>query len=813
MTDTTLPGLIVPVEARIDKLERSLKRAADLQARAAGTMEKRAKQSADAMAKSYEGVGARIGKAFKGLAVPFLGGVAGGVLSSALGAVSTDIRGLIGDLGDLNDAADRLGVTTETLQGLQYGFKLQGVDIGETTSALEKFVDGIGQAAQGEGKLKATFDRAGISLRDQKGKLKDTTTLLKEFADLVDRTSDPAAKMALVTDAFGRGGKGMVLALEGGGQALDDMIAGAKEAGVVLDDGLVKSAALLDDKFDILTTKVQTFFQSVAVHAAEAVGAVQTLNDNLPNLQPDRGGDAGNLITPEVAGVLAVDPGAVEKTTSQLADISAAYDDLTFSVTQATGTMSGEIANLADIGDTDTALTLADITGQMNDLTGKMQQGQIPAKDYSEKMSGLATKAKAALEEAQKINKVDLSDALAAIDRIGGALDRVFEAAQSAVNEMGRLAGVTPGTLVEPPERTELPGMKGRGVGAWNGVSPMTSPRPKGKPTDIDFGVSETPRNSRSGGGAGNSFEKQIQDMQSETRALEAEAAALIATAGAGKEYGDAVEYAREKAKLLIEAQKEGKQITPELTAQIEEVAQAHVMAGVKVDEAADKLRRMQEAGKGAAESLARMFTGILSGTMTAGEALKGLLLQILEVQLQKQITGLFAGAGTGSFLGQLGMLIGFDAGGYTGDGDTLEPAGIVHRGEYVIPKRAVERIGLPALQELHRTGMKGYASGGVVGDAPSGALTALARASHPDTGLRDHRTGTARAVKAQRSEAGQSVTINAPVTVNANGGTQEQNHDLAQKVAREMEGTMRKVVQSEIIRQSRPGNMLDRNQ
>src|SRR5690606_367241 len=63
--------------------------------------------------------------------------------------------------------------------------------------------------------------------------------------------------------------------------------------------------------------------------------------------------------------------------------------------------------------------------------------------------------------------------------------------------------------------------------------------------------------------------------------------------------------------------------------------------------------------------------------------------------------------------------------GGYTGPGGKYEPAGIVHRGEYVIPKKHVNQTtGLPDLnyvQSLQRSkpaSTPGYASGGFVGGA-----------------------------------------------------------------------------------------------
>lgn len=81
---------------------------------------------------------------------------------------------------------------------------------------------------------------------------------------------------------------------------------------------------------------------------------------------------------------------------------------------------------------------------------------------------------------------------------------------------------------------------------------------------------------------------------------------------------------------------------------------------------------------------------------------------------------GLFSlfGGGGGSSIGtmqigsQLFPTIGFDGGGYTGAGGKYQPAGIVHKGEFVFDQEAVNRLGLGNLMRLQR----GYADGGLVG-------------------------------------------------------------------------------------------------
>lgn len=60
----------------------------------------------------------------------------------------------------------------------------------------------------------------------------------------------------------------------------------------------------------------------------------------------------------------------------------------------------------------------------------------------------------------------------------------------------------------------------------------------------------------------------------------------------------------------------------------------------------------------------------------------------------------------------------GYDGGGYTGHGGKYEPAGVVHRGEFVFTKESTSRIGVNNLYRM----MRGYAAGGYVGNAASPA-------------------------------------------------------------------------------------------
>ena len=103
-------------------------------------------------------------------------------------------------------------------------------------------------------------------------------------------------------------------------------------------------------------------------------------------------------------------------------------------------------------------------------------------------------------------------------------------------------------------------------------------------------------------------------------------------------------------------------------------------------------------------------------------------------------ITALFAGAKSA---------MGFAGGGYTGDGDRLAPAGVVHRGEFVITKAQVGGDPAPfyALASLLNhgwtmrdvlgvAGLQGYATGGYVSPVSVVATSSGRAASYDDSRL-----------------------------------------------------------------------------
>lgn len=114
-------------------------------------------------------------------------------------------------------------------------------------------------------------------------------------------------------------------------------------------------------------------------------------------------------------------------------------------------------------------------------------------------------------------------------------------------------------------------------------------------------------------------------------------------------------------------------------------------------------------------------------------------------------------------------------------------------------------RRGKLGVSLFNARGVRPFAKGGVPGlDA---ALKDYSAISLPRSAMGDFSSEEMKKMGAFSQVNG--FTINSPITVNGSAGTPQQNDDLARKIAREMEGSMRNVVQSEMIKQRRPGNML----
>ncbi len=169
--------------------------------------------------------------------------------------------------------------------------------------------------------------------------------------------------------------------------------------------------------------------------------------------------------------------------------------------------------------------------------------------------------------------------------------------------------------------------------------------------------------------------------------------------------------------------------------------AELYFQVGQEVDALRDKTDALtfatQNLGEslrtGVANSLSQFFQQGIRDAENFGDAIRALarsvidaiqavVSQLLAAQIVQGVAGLFAAGIPGApDVGNIGDSLkgvpGFATGGYTGGGGKYDPAGIVHRGEFVFDQ-ATTRKHLDTFQHIHTTGeLPGYADGGLVVD------------------------------------------------------------------------------------------------
>jgi hypothetical protein len=150
-----------------------------------------------------------------------------------------------------------------------------------------------------------------------------------------------------------------------------------------------------------------------------------------------------------------------------------------------------------------------------------------------------------------------------------------------------------------------------------------------------------------------------------------------------------------------------------------------------------DGLKGDAEASATALGGKAEKYQQLSTDAPAAGEAIGGAAAAIRESQsaaesalpalqeydaLLKSIAGSGAPIGGSAVRGAVTPLLqgrGFSAGGFTGHGPADQVAGFVHGGEFVFDAAATARIGVSNLEAI-RGGMRGYATGGAVGQFPA---------------------------------------------------------------------------------------------
>lgn len=309
--------------------------------------------------KSAASVSSKMGTAFK-----TAGRVIGGVVTG-VAAVTTAIAALavktVDYMGDIDDNAQRVGMSTEAYQKWAYAMQLAGGDASMLQIVMRELTTFTNELSAGQGDALLTLQKLGIGYEDFMALPVDQQ--LQAIIEGLQGMESQTDKTTIAQEIFGnRAYQQLMPILNQEKGYVDDLFASMEDLGLVIGDDVVKAGAALGDKLDQLKLTFKTVGASImsdlfpqielvvegltgmATGAEDAgdkfvegiVGIVDKLTSALPNLIDI----AGNLLVEVLSGIISALP-------SMVPNIIEVTEALLFKVVEVLPTLTQSIADIA----------------------------------------------------------------------------------------------------------------------------------------------------------------------------------------------------------------------------------------------------------------------------------------------------------------------------------------------------------------------------------------------------------------------------------------------------------------------------------
>ncbi len=134
----------------------------------------------------------------KGMAIA-AGAVAG--VTAAIFAFTSSVAKSGDELQKMNI---RTGMSVETLSAMKYHLELNDATLGDLERAYRGFTEFQTRVVDGGKDQIAVSKRLGVSMRDEKGRMKDRETLMMEYMQALANVTDETEQLRLTQEVFGR---------------------------------------------------------------------------------------------------------------------------------------------------------------------------------------------------------------------------------------------------------------------------------------------------------------------------------------------------------------------------------------------------------------------------------------------------------------------------------------------------------------------------------------------------------------------------------------------------------------------------------
>lgn len=192
--------------------------------------------------------------------------------TAAAGATAALVKMRMSAVDNLAKTADKLGVTTEALAGLQHAAQLSGVSTQQFDKALQNMGVQVANAAKGTGLAVRALDDLGINALALSQLPLDQQ--MHEVAKAMEGVESQSEKVRIAYELFGARGVGVLNMMKNGADAMQDMAKEADTLGIAIsriDAAMIEQA---NDDVQRAKSVFQGFGNQIATELSPLISAL-----------------------------------------------------------------------------------------------------------------------------------------------------------------------------------------------------------------------------------------------------------------------------------------------------------------------------------------------------------------------------------------------------------------------------------------------------------------------------------------------------------------------------------------------------------
>lgn len=196
----------------------------------------------------------------------------------AAGAIAALIKGVqqlhqitlqaAADVDEVITESMTTGLSTKTIQQLQYAENLIDVSYGTITSTLTKLTKNMASADAGNQALAESFAALDVSILDTDGSLRSAEDVFYEIVDALGGIENTTERDAAAMELLGKSAQELNPLILQGSAALREYAKQAEETGYVLDQSQIAKLGEVDDAYQELQLQIDATKKQLAVEFA-----------------------------------------------------------------------------------------------------------------------------------------------------------------------------------------------------------------------------------------------------------------------------------------------------------------------------------------------------------------------------------------------------------------------------------------------------------------------------------------------------------------------------------------------------------------